>query len=63
MSGDVAREGCRKAELHGGCSMLAVEAMRVPGCCRRLVVGCCCSAHPLHTHGACPTDDTSLRAC
>lgn len=28
MLGDVAREGCREAVPHGGCSMLAVEVMR-----------------------------------
>jgi len=27
MSRNIVREGCREAELHGGCGMLAVEAM------------------------------------
>jgi hypothetical protein len=26
MSSSIVREGCREAELHGGCGMLAMEA-------------------------------------
>jgi hypothetical protein len=33
MCGSIVREGCREAELHGGCGMLAVEA--IEGCCCR----------------------------
>jgi hypothetical protein len=27
MCSSIVREGCREAELHGGCSMLAVKAI------------------------------------
>jgi hypothetical protein len=33
MCSSIVREGCRKAELQGGCGMLAVEA--IDGCCCR----------------------------
>jgi hypothetical protein len=39
MSGGIVRDSCRKADLHGGCTMLAVEAM-VGAWLLSLAVGC-----------------------
>jgi hypothetical protein len=44
MSSSIVREGCRQAELHGGCGMLAVETME--GAWLLLSLAVRCSARP-----------------
>jgi hypothetical protein len=63
MSGYVAREGCREAELHGGCSIVTEAregAWLMLSCCRLAVV-----VQPTRCARTAlvPPDVTGLRSC
>jgi hypothetical protein len=63
MSGEVACDSCRKAEMHGGCSMLAAGTMRVAWLMLSLAVGWLPSSSPLTAHAQrLSTDVTGLRS-
>jgi hypothetical protein len=59
MCSSIVREGCREAELYGGCSMLAVEAIEDAKLLLSLAVRC--SARSAHT--ACQPAERRLVGC